>query len=102
MKWIIDLDENVFTRLFDNGVETSSEDREAIDRAIRNGKPYKERPTGYWIKNCDSCDCSNCYNSGARFARTDCSGRCSNCGELQCCTDNYCPTCGADMRGDKE
>lgn len=58
----------------------------------------KERPMGHWIKDCDSCDCSNCYDSGARFTRKDCSGRCSNCGELQCCTDNFCPNCGAIMR----
>lgn len=42
MKLIIDIDENVFTRLFDNGVDTNSDDREVIDRAIRNGMPYKE------------------------------------------------------------
>ena len=37
MKIVIDIDENVFTRLFDNGVDTSSEDRKVIDRAVRNG-----------------------------------------------------------------
>jgi len=37
MQIVIDIDENVFTRLFDNGVDTSSEDRDAIDRAVRNG-----------------------------------------------------------------
>ena len=37
MKIVIDVDENVFTRLFDNGVDTSLEDRKAIDSAVRNG-----------------------------------------------------------------
>ena len=37
MQIVIDIDENVFTRVFDNGVDTSSEDRDAIDRAVRNG-----------------------------------------------------------------
>ena len=37
MQIVIDIDENVFTRLFDNGVDTSSEDRKVIDRAVRNG-----------------------------------------------------------------
>lgn len=39
MKIVIDIDENVFTRLFDNGVDTSPEDREVIDRTVRNGIP---------------------------------------------------------------
>lgn len=42
MKIVIDIDENVFTRLFDNGVDTSPEDREVIDRAVRNGIPLPE------------------------------------------------------------
>lgn len=46
MKLIIDIDDNVFTRLFDNGVDTSSDDREVIDRAVRNGTPYEERSQG--------------------------------------------------------
>lgn len=46
MKLIIDIDDNVFTRLFDNGVETNSDDREVIDRAVRNGMPYEDRPQG--------------------------------------------------------
>lgn len=46
MKLIIDIDDNVFTRLFDNGVDTSSDDREVIDRAVRNGMPYEESPQG--------------------------------------------------------
>ena len=46
MKLIIDIDNNVFTRLFDNGVDTSSDDREVIDRAVRNGMPYEERSQG--------------------------------------------------------
>lgn len=51
MKLIIDIDDNVFTRLFDNGVDTSSDDREVIDRAVRNGMPYDESPQGEWIHN---------------------------------------------------
>ena len=39
MKVIIDIGENLYTRLFDNGIETSLEDRKVIDKAIRNGKP---------------------------------------------------------------
>ena len=70
--------------------------------AYARGKASEERPKGKWIKDCDSCDCSHCYDSGARFTRKDCSGKCSNCSELKCCTDNFCPNCGADMRGGAE
>ena len=49
MRLIIDIDENVFTRLFDNGVGTSSEDREIINRTIRNGTPYEDRSANKWI-----------------------------------------------------
>lgn len=40
MKLIIDIDENVFTRLFDNGTEgISVEDRIEVGKAIRKGTP---------------------------------------------------------------
>lgn len=42
MKLIIDIDENVFTRLFDNGIENYAivnDDLFAIAKAIRNGTP---------------------------------------------------------------
>ena len=48
MKIVIDIDDSVFTRLFDNGVDTSPEDRKVIDSAVRKGKPYEEKPTGKW------------------------------------------------------
>lgn len=38
MKLIIDIDENVYTRLFDNGSEEiSDEDRIQVEKAIRKG-----------------------------------------------------------------
>ena len=37
MKIVIEISEDVYTRLFDNGIETSFEDIEAIDIAIRVG-----------------------------------------------------------------
>lgn len=47
MKLVIDISENVYTRLFDNGIEISLEDREAINIAIRGGTPI---PKGHgWI-----------------------------------------------------
>ena len=97
MKLVIDIDKELVCKGFEQHL--TEEERDILIRAIGNGTPYEERPKGKWIKDCDSCDCYNCYNSGARFTRKDCSGRCSNCGELECCTDNFCPNCGADMRG---
>jgi len=43
-----------------------------------------ERPQGKWI-----------YD-GTLFYK------CSVCNNLDCFNDNFCPNCGADMRGDKE
>lgn len=51
MKILIDLDENVYTRLFDNGVELSKEDNEVLQTAIRKGltEDYSElhKAVGY-------------------------------------------------------
>lgn len=103
MKIVVDIpDGYIADGCFLNNIQNGSIACGLILKAVKNGKPYEERPTGHWIKDCDNCNCTNCYNSEARFARKDCSGWCSNCGELQCCTDNFCPTCGADMKGGKE
>ena len=44
MKLIIDIDENIFTRLYDNGVEgVSVEDELEIEKVIRNGTPMPDK-----------------------------------------------------------
>lgn len=47
MKIVIDIDDNIYTRLFDNGVPidltTTINDTEAIATAIRNGTPLPEQ-----------------------------------------------------------
>lgn len=45
MKLIIDIDENIFTRLYDNGHDVSVEDELAIETAIRNGTPISDNAT---------------------------------------------------------
>ena len=85
MKLLIDIDDNVFTRLFDNGIDTSAEDRRIIDRAVRNGTPYEERPQGKWITD---------YT--AKQKRVVACNKC-NCISIQG-KSNFCPNCGADMR----
>ena len=49
MKLIIDIDENVYTRLFDNGIQDNEiviDDICEMARTLRLGKPYEERPQG--------------------------------------------------------
>lgn len=93
MKLMIDIDDNVFTRLFDNGVDTSSEDRKVIDRAVRNGTPYEERPQGEWIEKVERRGC---------FAgdKTVYSYTCPFCRAKEFKKYPFCH-CGADMRGGK-
>ena len=46
MEIVINIDENVFTRLFDNGTEDYAivnDDLFAIAKSIRNGKPLKQQ-----------------------------------------------------------
>lgn len=50
MKVIIDIDENVFTRLFDNGKPTDIADGIIIERAIRNGTPIHNVTNGKVLK----------------------------------------------------
>lgn len=49
MKIIIDLDENIFVRLYDNGIDMNKEDLRDICKSIRNGKSIEERLYGKWI-----------------------------------------------------
>ena len=52
MKLIIDIPEDVYTRLFDNGIqdnEIAVDDVCEMARALRMGIPYEERPQGEWI-----------------------------------------------------
>lgn len=151
MKLIVDIDDNVFTRLFDNGVDTSSDDRVVIDRAVRNGMPYEESQRGDLISREALKEEVNKKNVVGRFNtimlidnaptvsdRTEevlslqntiakivegiaentrpqgewkeynfrtCGGlgdwdyKCSKCGKVYGGKHNFCPNCGADMRG---
>ena len=42
MKILIDIDPNLYTRLYDNGTELSHEDAELLATTVRNGEPYDE------------------------------------------------------------
>lgn len=57
---------------------------------IKNGKPYEERPQGKWVEGYyqgfETLDCSICgYVRNERYSNY-----------------NFCPNCGADMRGCRE
>lgn len=86
MQIVIDIDDNLYTRLFDNGVD-NYDDAVDMAKAIRKGKPL---PKGIWQGS----------NVPERFGITH---RCSNCGygtrsnELH----NYCPNCGAEMESEE-
>ena len=112
MKILIDLDENVYTRLFDNGIELSKEDNELIQIAIREGFTedlselhkaigYNEGYTqalkdtsiskGNWI----------CVTASTFLQYQPNEYKCSICSYISHIRHSFCPNCGADMRGGK-
>lgn len=108
MKLIIDIDDNVFTRLFDNGVETSSDDRAVIDRAVRNGMPYEERLQGEWklvsdINNdidvvCPFCNKVRIISYAHGYSIEEVESQLQEVNDLP----DYCENCGAKMKGGAE
>lgn len=80
MKLIIDIPKKALSVLKSDGVDWLG--AEHILDAVSKGIPYKERPKGEWIV------------SGLDY-------KCSNCGMLPYFRQyNFCPNCGADMRGE--
>ena len=58
--------------------------KDGYKQAILDGKAQYQSPPGKWIYKC-------CY--GDEFPQ------CSVCGEINDVKTNFCPDCGADMRG---
>lgn len=70
------------------GTEKLKELTDEIVERIKNGEIVlqDERPQGEWI---------DVNGDGSLW-------KCSNCGEKSCCKGNYCPDCGARMKGGAE
>lgn len=62
-------------------------------------KPPTER-TGAWIKSYFNEYCGTDENHNPVFRKTPCV-KCDQCGEKRKNEENFCPNCGADMRGEK-
>lgn len=61
---------------------------EALDMAI---EALENQKTGHWIADVDKwCDVVTTVNGY----------KCSECGKFNTDKDNYCPNCGAKMKGD--
>ena len=62
---------------------------------IANGTPYEERPQEHWIITGEEQGALGIIYKMRK---------CSNCGFEHCLfiSDNFCPNCGADMRGEKK
>lgn len=74
----------------------NNEDKETFDEIV-DAQPtadVRENVKGEWIEK-KPMNFGKCVNGlGSIF-------KCSVCGEeISCCTTNYCPNCGADMRGE--
>lgn len=67
-----------------------SRDEDIIDAFMQGYlKGKADRPQGEWIAHATAVDDKEYIEYG----------RCSECGELAFVRMNYCPNCGADMRG---
>ena len=97
MKLIIDISKDAYEEIcLSCKFFTEFEHNPNVYQTIANGKPYKERPTGEWKyyqydanPDIGNWHCSNC--------------RCIVFGEYnQKPNYNFCPSCGADMKGGTE
>ena len=84
MQIVIDIDENLYTRLFDNGTD-NYDDAVDMATAIRKGIPLQESQTGHWVER-------------RNRATGHIESVCSECGAEEGYPYNdYCGNCGARM-----
>lgn len=76
--------------------ETQEHEKGVVDifleavAAMIDEQPTIERKTGKWIEIIDADEFGEPYPCGVQ---------CSECGFCSVSLDNFCPDCGADMRG---
>lgn len=77
MQIVIDIDENLYTRLFDNGSETDEQDRKSIETAIRKGTPLSKHHTDSIVPyilhidfGCPLNECVNAYGKAIEYLRS--------------------------------
>lgn len=76
-------------KAIDNAPAVEYTFEEAFQKTVCEQKLYcPHRPQGEWIFR-NGVTCVGYY-------------KCSNCGEVERAEKNYCPNCGADMRGKKQ
>lgn len=83
MQIVIDIDENLYTRLFDNGVD-NYDDAVDMAKAIRKGTPLPKAKTGHWI-----------YTDYYTWCCSECGGEPYFYKDIH--YYKYCPYCGAKM-----
>ena len=60
---------------------------DGMEDAIEAWNKRTERPNGRWVQHCFEIECTNCNGEALRDAFN------------RYVFSNYCPNCGADMRG---
>ena len=77
MKILIDIDKNLYTRLFDNGSEIDEQDRKAIEIVIRKGTLLSEYCIDsiipyllHSILGCPLNECVNAYEKAIEYLRS--------------------------------
>jgi len=95
MKLIIDIPDEIYECYKGRPPRLGDEGMDSIAQSIANGIPYEARPTGEWITIGEEQGALGIIYKIRK---------CSKCGweHSLVIPNNFCPNCGADMRGDTQ